>query len=787
MINIEKINSQFYSFGSFIVRHRWLNIIFFLAVLGLCFCGLKYVQSDTNQENYFLEGDELVKVRKHFEKVFGNDDFCGILVESEDVFSAQTLTLIRELGRQLKAEVPYVDDIVSLTDLEYVQGTDDSLDVTDLVPDPVPDSAGAREAMRAKAMLKPSIKGRLVSDDSRQTWVMVRLKVLPDGVKGEHGRSLEEEIGAKVNEVSGRPQFAALHPRTTGLPVINVDKRAFVAKETPKLIGLSLLLTLVLLAVFLRMVRGIVFPFISSVAALVIVFGLQGFLGIVNDPAMIFLPIFLGLSMAIAYAVYLMGDFRQEFLTTGRLKQSVADAIGSSGWPIGFSALTTIVALVSFCFVPLKPIRWMGLTAAALTGLLYVLTVTLLPSMLAIGRDRSPQKLKARKSGPVDRLVGYLGRHVLSRPALTLCVLAGFVALSACGLANVNVSFDLRNSFGMKVPYVQRICEVADSQVGSLYSYGVGVELRNSDDAKKPENLRRLGEFSDFIKSLPLTKRASSILDILKDMNQTLHGGEPGQYRIADTQEEIAQQLLLYENAGGREAEHWVDYDYRRLRLLIEIGDYRSGEAARELELIKAKGRELFPDASILLTGALIQFSVMQDYVSWGQIQSFGISILVISLLMSIVFGSVKLGLVSMIPNISPALLAGAMMGYFDFPLDIMTVTVMPMLLGLSVDDTIHFINHAQLEFSRTGSYAESVRRTFLTTGRSMMITTVILCVCFLAYLISDIAVFFRLGILVAGGAVAALLADYFVTPVLLAKLRCFGPEGRPASGQTAG
>jgi hypothetical protein len=335
------------------------------------------------------------------------------------------------------------------------------------------------------------------------------------------------------------------------------------------------------------------------------------------------------------------------------------------------------------------------------------------------------------------------------------------------------------------VPYVNRINYIGQTAVGSLYSYDVAFEFDHAGAAKDPDNLRKFEQLVDEVKTFRLTKKVSSLLDVIKDINQTLNAGDPAFYRIPDTREMIAQLLLLYENAGGAEAEKWVDYDYQRLRLMVEIDDYNSGEATRELRLIQQRGKELFPEAKVLLIGSISQFSVVQDYVTWGQVRSFLTAFLVIAILMTVVFGSIKTGLIAMIPNISPALVVGGIMGFAGIPLDMMTVTIMPMLLGLAVDDTIHFINHSQLEYERTGSYRKSTRRVFVTVGTALFLTSMVLILNFSAYLASAAKVYVNMGYLVAAGILAALASDLFVTPVLLNRFRPFGKKDLDSSDKS--
>ena len=781
MLNIHRINTVFQGFGKTILSLRWLNIALFVLIMAVAVAGLGRVESDFDQDNWFLEDDALLAAKDRFEEIFGNDDFCAVLVENDNAFTPEMLSKIRELGRELVAKVPYADDVISLTDFEFTLGTEQGMEITDLVPDPVPASTEAMARIKALALSKPHMKNRIVSEDGRQTWVMLRMKSIPDDWEKETDENPDIAIGRIVNEITGQEKYRSLSPKTTGLPVITVEKRNFFNKETPRLFAFSLALTVLVLAIFLRSVWGVIFPLVTAVSTIVIVFGAQGYLGIAHDPSMIFLPVFLSLAISIGYSIHVFNYFKRGFLQTGLRHQSLVLAVEETGWPLLFSALTTIAALLSFVFIPLRPIRWVGLTAACLVAVTYLLVIVLLPSLLSFGKDGKPRKTDSGNTDSrLERLMAFLGDRVLSRPKTSLVLYGLSAVICIVGIAKFEVSFDIRRTFGNKVPYVNRLTYIGDSQVGSLYSYDVAFEFPAPGMAKTPEILQKFEQLVGEVKALRLTKKISSLLDIVKDLNQVVHSGDPAHYRIPETREMVAQLLLLYENAGGAEAEKWVDYDYQRLRLMVEIGDYNSGEAARELRLIQQRGRELFPEARVLLIGSISQFTVMQDYVTWGQVKSFFIALGVIAVLMTLVFGNIKTGLIGMIPNISPALAVGGIMGFAHIPLDMMTVTTIPMLLGLAVDDTIHFINHSQLEYERTGSYPESIRRVFMSVGIALLLTSLVLISCFCAYLASVARVFVNMGILVAVGILAALAADYFITPVMLNWTRPFGKEKAP-------
>ena len=190
--------------------------------------------------------------------------------------------------------------------------------------------------------------------------------------------------------------------------------------------------------------------------------------------------------------------------------------------------------------------------------------------------------------------------------------------------------------------------DVGRSELGSLYSYDLIVELPNDDEAKEPENLRRLDRLQQKVAKYNLTKRTTSILDVVKDLNQTLNDGDTACYRVPDTEEEVAQEILLYENAGGTESEYWVDYDYRRLRLMVEISDFNSAQVEREMAQIQADAEALFPGAKITTVGNIPQYVTMMQYLVRGQMLSFVISILIIGIILMIAFQSIRVGLIGL-------------------------------------------------------------------------------------------------------------------------------------------
>lgn len=772
MMNLERVNRHFRRFAERLLHVRVYVLLMFALLIAASVVGVQRLQIDVDPDNWLLEDDALRHSKDHFEAIFGNSDYCAVLVEAENVFTPQVLTGIRTLGRELEEKVPYADKVLSLTDLEFLRGTEEGLAITDLVPKPVPASPQAMEEIQQLALSRPAIRDRLVSHDGTQTWVVLRLK----SYRGEgRGDGPDLQVGRACIEVASQERFGALHPRTAGLPVVNYEKKHFFNTETPRLLGLSFLMSALVLALALRSVWGVVFPLLTSALAMLLVLGVEGFLGVAIDPTLIFLPLFLGMAVAIGYSVHVINHFLRRFIAAGNRREAVLYALEETGWPLLFTALTTAAAMLSFLLIPLAPMHWIGLTAATVVLATWIMVVVLLPILLSFGSDRVPRADSSTlgERWIEGRLAG-LGGWVLERPRSILLLFVGLSLVCLAGLSQFRVSFDYRETMGLAVPYIARMDYVGRSQVGSLYAYEVAIEFDRPDKAREPLNLEKLDRLKEAVMEFPLTKRVSSLNEVIKDLYMAVNDGKAEAYRIPGDRALLAQLLLLYENVGGAEAERWVDYDYQRLRMMVEVSDYDSDEAAQELDRIRELAGRLFPDAKVFLIGSLSQYTQMMDYVVWGQIKSFLIALPVIGILMMAAFGSVRTGLIAMIPNVAPALAVGGAMGWAGIPMDIMTVTVMPMLLGLAVDDTIHFLSHTRLELTRTDSYREAIRRTFSGVGVALSLTSLVLILNFSVYLTSTVKMFVHMGILVALGVIVALLADLFVTPVLIDRLKPF-------------
>jgi hypothetical protein len=336
---------------------------------------------------------------------------------------------------------------------------------------------------------------------------------------------------------------------------------------------------------------------------------------------------------------------------------------------------------------------------------------------------------------------------------------------------------------GLKVPYVKTLHEVVHSQLGSYMNYNISISYEEADAIKDPEVMKAFDELLALVGEFKLTKknkgapRVFSIVDIIKEMNQTLHSDSVEYHVVPDNSQMIAQVLLLYEMSGGTKTFHWIDEDYSMMRAQVQMYQFESGEIVSELEQIREFVKTRMPGAELAIVGTAVQFAELNKKIVTGELKSVAIALLIISVLLIAVFGSFKTGLIGMVPNFAPLVVLGGFMGYFNSPLDMMTMTIMPMLLGIAVDDTIHFINHIKYEFEKCGRYREAIITAFGTVGKTLAMTTTILVATFAMYMTSPVANLGRVGLLASIGLLTALFTDYLVTPALIIMTKPFGKE----------
>ena len=786
-MKLEVINRHFTRFGEFQVKRRWPIIAVLAAITLVGLAGLPKMITSDSMDQWFEDYEAIQINTDRYEALFGNDDQVLVLVEAEDVFDPEVLAMIRDLGAELLEKVPYARELRSLTDMSLSFGTDEGIEVKSPFEDGIPEAGPELEEKRAYIMSRSSLVNMLVADDCRETWIVLSLY----NYEGDNEGAEIHAVGKATQEIVTSPkwQSSKYSLKPSGTAYTEWEEQQVIMKETAVRIIGGFALMLLCLIIFTRSIRGVVILILTIAGGVGSVFGYMAHLGIAAESNMMTLPVLLAMALAVGYAIHLVNAFKRFFRRTGKRKDAVITAVGETGWPILFTAITTIASLFSFLLTGIGALRWLGIASALTVFAVYLYVTVLVPALFSFGRDRrggaAPDEADgAETSGvvyrqtAVEKQFGRLGERLLSKHRMTIIVSFIIIAAFIPGVFRMTVNLDYFSVMGTKIPYINRLAEILKTKIGSLYTYTVMVRFDEADAFKDPAVMRNLDTLAADLGALDMTKnsggkpRVSSVTEIVKEMNRTLNGDDPAFYTIPGDQDLLAQLLFLYEISGGGDLFNRISEDFSTAVLTVELTGYDGNRIVDTVKDAENAARTWFPGADTAVVGRIASFVEMNNKIVYGELKSFAGSFLIIFLLLTLAFGSLRVGLIGMIPNVAPVIVIAGIMGYARIPLDMLTMTIMPMLLGIAVDDTIHFTSHICLELERTGAYREAVLNSFRMIGGTLGTTTVILCAMFAVYAASPLAMLFHMGILGIAGMGSALLADYTLTPLLLFVLK---------------
>ena len=782
-MQVKKINDWFEKFGRFEVKHRWFFIIGLLIITVVGCLGLPRLKLDNGEEDWFDNWDAVKRNQDHFEDIFGSTDTLMAHITADDVFDPECLDMIDRLGDRLLNEVPYASSITSLMELSVPLGTDEGFEVTSPFDDGIPSDPAELAEKKDFILSRESLRNVLVSDDCTETWLIVNLEQYSEPLT-----EAMEKIAPPAMSIFNADEFKSDKwiIRPAGMSYTEYEEEAATMEQCVSRIGIGFVVMIIFLIIFIRSLRGVIVPAIATSGAICTTLGFSAWMNIKGNNTMILVTVLLSMALAVGYAVHYINSFKMYFRKTGQRKESIVMGVRDSGWALFFTVITTMGGMLSFLAGGIKPMRWVGAITAAAVFAVFAYTMILLPTLLSFGKDKEPDPNFVDSSGSTksDLRVESMGKSILNKKWITVAVSAAVMVACIPGLFKIKVNMNYSEMMGERTPYIKRLMDITRSQLGSQYSYEVLVEYDDEDAIKNPDVLKNMDELSRRIGTLSMTKisngkeRVSSVTKVIKEMNRTLNGDDPDFYVIPDDQDLVSQIMFLYEISGGNDLYDYVSEDFTAAYLHVELAGYDGEECVQNMNKVEEWVKELFPDASNAgVVGEVMQYAVMNGKLVRGSIKSIGTSLLVILILLILAFTSLRTGLIAMIPNVAPVILIGGVMGYFGINLDMVTAMIMPMILGIAVDDTIHFTNHIKYHFELTGNYRKSIENSYREIGKTMIMTTIILCAMFFIFLFSTMTVLVRLGYLSIIGLGSALIADYTVTPVLLLITKPFGKE----------
>ncbi|MBW2723755.1 MAG: MMPL family transporter, partial [Deltaproteobacteria bacterium] len=709
------------------------------------------------------------------------------------------LDLLREIHSRIEEEVPHLDEVTSLVNARATRGSEGELIVEDLMEE-WPETPEELLAIETYALGNSSYRNMLLSEDGAVTAIAIKTNQYSDtSAPVDFEAAFDEpsrtdsaadeppsyltdaentEVVQRIGEIVEEYRDRGVELVFAGSPVVMQAVKVSMQHDMGLFIRLTLLSIAVLLFVLFRRASAVAIPIVVVVLTLVSTVGLMVATGTALKLPTMIMPSFL-LAVGIGDSVHILTLFYRAFDSGSSKEDAIAGALEHSGLPVTLTSLTTAGGLLSFAPAALAPISDLGTFAPLGVMIAWFLSLVLLPALLAA----LPVRRRAQESGTaaketlhtpdaLDRILSRAANLSADRPwaivatsAVLLCVALGFASQirfahnplqwlpegSAARHATEQIDRDMRGSVTMEV-----------------------ILTREGENAwYDPDALRRLEAVSEWAEKYHSGEvfigKAFSALDVLKETNRALNENRDDQYRIPDTRELIAQEFLLFENSGSDDLEDLVDSQFSKLRLTLKAPFVDAVAYARTIPEIQSKIEEsLGEDTQITVTGLMPLLFRTMNAVNITMTRSYVLAFVVITGLMVLMIGSVKLGFIAMIPNLLPIALAMGLMGIFDMPLDTFTLLIASISLGLAVDDTIHFMHNYRRYYLEFGDSRTAIQHTLATTGRAMLFTTLVLASSFTIFMFSSMSNLFNFGAITSFAISIALLADILLAPALM-------------------
>lgn len=734
-----------------------------LIAVGTAFLGLQLprLHLDASPRGLMAERDPSRAYYEQFKQRFGGDSSTIVLVKADDVFAAPVLSVIRQLSDafELMERVTSVD---SLTTVRNIRGEGQYLDTGPLVPAAIPGAPAALDRIRRDALGNPLLAGHLVSADGRAA--VIRILAAP--TPGD--RDFNRRFSMRVDELIARHAAPGLALSQIGDPLIETTIGTSILGDLARLIPVSLAVMLVLLGLAFRSLLGVVLPLVTGALSIVWALGLMAILGLPVTMLTAIIPSLL-LVVGSAEDVHMLAEFRAQREAGADTLTAIRTMIDHAALPLSVTTATTILGFASLVATDITMLIQFGVASALGLGANFLITVIVLPVLLTIWPGPRRWRIGALTAGPargaIPPLMERLGALVLRRRAVIVAVALAGVIGSLVGWSTLRVDSDALSLYPERSALRQRLREL-ETALGGASSFSVLVETRRPDGAKDPDLLGRIDALQGFLAGTEGVARTVSLVDYLKRLHRELNGGTPAFEKVPDTAEEVAQYMLILE---GRELAAYVDHEASTVRVVVRHRFTHSWELATLLERLDDYLAGRFPAGiTVRYTGQDVLYRNAADSMAINEVTSIGLAFLTIALTHAALFRSLRVGFLSLIPDVIPALVTFGIMGLLGIPLNPGTAMVASIALGIAVDDTIHHVITYRRALREDGDRRLAMLRTMRAQGRPVIYVSLATAGGFFIFALSGFVPVAQFGVLAGVAMVVAMATELVLTPLVM-------------------
>lgn len=752
--------------------HLWLQRLLKAPVWWLLLCGVLVVILSLGASSLYFRGDFRIFFSKEnpqlqaFERMqarFNKTDNVFIAIEPHDgqLFSQASLTAIQQLT-DAAWQTPYSIRVDSLTNFQRTKADGDDLQVADLVPSDLDWASIDIQELKAFALAEPTLRGRMVDAEARLGAINITVQ-LPEKNQQQEVQQVHDAVQAML--ATWQAQYPDLKIYLAGVITLNQAFSDEAKRDAQTLIPLMFAVIVLVLALMLRSIAAACAVVLVIVASIAGTMGAAGWVGMFLSTATVNVPIIV-MTLAVADSVHLIAATQLAMRQGHAKSQAIVVAMQHNRVPVFITSITTAIGFLTLNFSDVPILRDFGNLCAFGVMLAWLLSVWMLPLLLNIL--------------PLSQGHALAQSHAFSRWAQLVIrfyrpVLFGFTALFAVSLwltLQNRINDEPVKYFTTQTQYRQNI-DYLEPRLGGVAMLDFAIDAGAVSGAHHPDFLQALDAFSSHLRQLQGVQHVTHIADVMKRLNRSMHGDNEAFYQLPASAELAAQYLLMYEMSlpFGLDLSHQLDMDKQVAKVAVTLGNLGSKEVMALEQQALAWFQQQYPHYSIEASSTALMFAYIGERNMASMLQGLPLALVLISILLIISLKSVRLGLLSMIPNLVPAVIGFGIWALISGEINLGLSVVASMSLGIIVDDTVHFLAKYQAARQQGLTADAAIHRAFAQCSRALVITTVVLVLGFVMLTGSHFRLNADMGLLTSIILSVALILDLVFLPALL--LQC--------------
>ena len=733
--------------------------LFTLALVTVIFGSfLKDLRLEFSIEQLFTQDDPRVERFLQFRDEFsGVDNILFLIYESNNPFSKENLDKNRQLIESLET-IDGVESVTSLTNLElFTEGGDYLLQP---VYERIPYDTDSLLMAKKTIMQSELVRNYIISADGKMASIMIEID-----------RDYNDYDGRKriLSEIDQFQMVVDWKWHQAGLPVIRTRYVQYMIQDNIRFLFPVALVISILLALLFRSFAGVLLPLIVIGLTIIWTVGLMAKMGIDINIISYMIPTLL-MIISVSDSVHFMVKYFQALHEFGHRREALFQTIKKIGTALMLTSVTTAVGFGALSFVNIKIVSEFGIFTAIGVFFAFIISILFLPSMFMLMKQTADDKLIIYNVGVRVKVVQKISTLVRAYPKHIIILWCFIAFIGIWGAVKINPHSKLLEDLRPGNKLLDDM-KVAENRMGAILPVEIILEIMNDgpyEDIQDVEVMQFLDRVGAFMSAIPEIGKVMSVTQYIKEIHQAMNDGDPAFYHVPNSRNLISQYMLLYES----EFETFFNLDYTKLRIAAQIKDIdsrRSAEIEEEINNFIMANAPSGVKAEV--TGTAFIALRTNNYLVRNLAGSFFIAFIVVTLLMAILFRSVKMALISVVPNIIPMMMMAAVMGFFQVSLRPSTAMTFAIAFGIAVDDTLHYLTRYRMELSDR-HYQKANDATMMSTGVAMMSTTAILVSGFMVLTLSEFTFSIQFGILSSITILSALIGDLTFLPALLSQVK---------------